>query len=223
MLALDLTKLCLSRLSERIPTAFHARTLLLESPRNACCRALRRPRRLRHARERSLRERGRDRAERSRAPPPGTRHGRAFRHLRERAVLLSRAVAMVANRARAAGARAFAVRARPARLALLSPVRRTRVPRGATAVDVSERRRRFHALRTRAPHRDGVRSLSDVSPRMAHALAGGRLDSRGRRRADRRARAASVRRERHPAPGRTLAGGAVARVAGRPRSAGSRA
>src|SRR5579859_5678017 len=94
----------------------HAPTLLLEPLRNPCRRAARR---LGASAVRSLGRAARDRPERGGAAPARARHRRAPGYLRECQFWLPRAVAVGANRRRDRSTQAFAVRAGPARLALL--------------------------------------------------------------------------------------------------------
>lgn len=192
----------------------HAPPLLLESSGSACRRADR-PSRLASGRGGPLGRAAGDRAERRAAQAARARHRRAARHLRERELQLSGAVVVGADRAGAARAAAFAVRAGPAGLALLpAAVARRRQRRRPGAVArlaapgrLPRRGRRADALRTRAPPRLGVRPLPDLPARMAGRLA--------RRRFDRRARRPARARRRGRARRRAVAGGAVARAGGR--------
>ncbi|CAJ9394049.1 Uncharacterised protein [Burkholderia pseudomallei] len=186
---------------------FHAPSLLLEPPRNAGRRVARRSR-LRVGRRGPLGRAAGDRAERGAAPAARARPREAPRRVRERALQLSRAMAVGADRRSADGARAFAVRARSPGVALLPAAvgpRRRAVARIAAACRLSGRGRRADAPRACAPDRDGVRPLSDVSSGVARAMAGRRIDLRARRRAAPRRRGRARRRG--------VAGRALARAA----------
>src|ERR1700761_4288367 len=132
----------------------YAPALLLESLRNPCRRAARRPG---TSAVRSLDRAARDRPERGGAAPARARYRRAPGHLRECRLWLSRAMAVGADRRRDHGAEAFAVRAGPARVALLPAAgpsgqcgRSAALECVAAFAHVSRCGGRFDALRTRA-------------------------------------------------------------------------
>lgn len=192
----------------------HAPALLLEPLRNPCRRAARRPG---TSAVRPLARAARNRPERGRAPPARARHRGAPGYLRECQFWLPRAMAVGANRRRDRGAEAFAVRAGPARLALLPAAGRSgrsfAVECLAASAYVSRCGGCVDALRAGASCGHRARPLSDLSPGMAAAMAEGRFDLRERRRG--RHRPASRRRKRVGARRRALASCTVARRARR--------
>ncbi len=157
----------------------------------------------------AVRARGNHRGERGDATPDRARGGGALRDLCERPVLLSRAVAVAADRARGAGLGNLALHHAGAHLACARDLQRDGVRRRAsTSRRLPAPRGRGDALRARGTHRGAARALPDLPSGLARDVArrqdrqdqGYRRCPQGRRALAGRAVAANRARPRHRQP-----------------------
>ena len=167
------------------------------------------PRRDGHAPGVAVRGRGDHRGERRDQAAGRARGGGPLRHLRERPVLLSRPVAVAADRAGGPGLRDLALHHGGADLARARDHQRAGVRRIASAAcGLPAPRGRADALRAGGTHRGAARAVPDVSTGLARLVArrqdgrhrGPRRGAEGRRALAGRAVAAHRPRPRHRQP-----------------------